>query len=99
MFFSDTVKLRAVVKSVDSDGYETVSVTETVAFADVKTATRAEFYAANANDINITIVFGIHTEDFANQTEVEYNSKIYDVVRSYAKGLGIIELNCSDRKV
>lgn len=99
MYFSDEIKLRAITASKDADGYITQTVAETAAFANIKSATRAEFYSANANDIDITIVFEVHVEDYSSQKEVEYNSKIYEVVRTYQKGLGIIELNCSDKAV
>jgi SPP1 family predicted phage head-tail adaptor len=99
MFFSDEIKLRAVAKGVDSEGYPTESNTDTAVFADITSATRSEFYSANANDIDITKVFNVHAEDYDGQRQVVYESKTYDVVRVYEKGLGVVELNCSDRGV
>ena len=43
MFFSDRVELRAVVYGTDADGYTTTTTTDTEAWADVRSATRAEF--------------------------------------------------------
>lgn len=99
MYFSDKIKLRAVVSGKDADGYPTQTNTDTEVWANVKSATRAEFYAANANGIDVSLMFEIHTEDWSNQTQVVYDSKTYDVVRSYQKGLGIVELTCSDKAV
>lgn len=99
MFFSDKITLRAVVKAVDSSGYPTQTNTDTEVWANVRSATRAEFYAANANGIDVSMMFDVHTEDWNNQTQVVYDSKTYDIVRAYQKGLGIVELTCSDKKV
>ena len=97
MLFSDKIKLRTVVDGVDSGGYPTQTTTDTEVWANVKSATRAEFYAANANGIDVTQMFEVHTEDWSNQTQVVYDSKAYDVVRAYQNGLGVVELTCSDR--
>lgn len=97
MYFSDKITLRAVVSGVDADGYPTQTNTDTEVFANVKSATRAEFYAANANGIQVTQMFEIHAEDWGNQTQVVYATKTYDILRSYAKGLGIVELTCTDK--
>ena len=97
MLFSDKITLRAVVSSVDASGYPTQTNTDTEVWANVKSATRAEFYAANANEIDVSMMFDVHTEDWSNQTQVIYGSKAYDIVRAYQKGLGVVELTCSDR--
>lgn len=99
MFFSDRIKLRAVVNSVDSNGYPTQTNTDTEVWANVKSATRAEFYAANANGIDVSVMFEVHAEDWGNQAQVVYGTKTYDVIRAYQKGLGVVELTCSDKAV
>ncbi|MPM97517.1 hypothetical protein SDC9_144690 [bioreactor metagenome] len=45
------------------------------------------------------MMFEVHTEDWNNQTQVLYDSKTYDVIRAYQKGMGIVELTCSDKAV
>jgi len=99
MLFSDRIKLRAVVAGKDADGYATKQTTDTEVWANVKSATRAEFYAANANGINVSMMFEVHVEDWNDQTQVVYGTKVYDVVRAYQKGLGVVELTCSDKAV
>ena len=99
MYFSDIIKLRSIAHSTDSDGYPTQTPTSETTWANVKSAKRSEFYAANANGIDVSIVFEVHLEDFSDQTEVEYNTKIYDVQRTYKTGLGTVELTCSDKAV
>ena len=92
--FSDKVTLRAVVHGVDGNGYPTQINTDTEVWANVKSATRSEFYAANANGIDVSFMIAIHPEDWGEQTQVVYNSKVYDIVRAYRKGYGTVELTC-----
>lgn len=99
MYFSDSIKLRSVVKTIDSSGYHVSANTDTTVFANRKSVARSEFYAAQANKINITQVFEVHAEDWGSQTQVVDGTKVYDIVRAYQKGIGIVELNCSDAAV
>jgi len=100
MYFSDRITLRTETTTQDSDGYSTVATTTDVdVWADVLSVTRTEFYAANANGINAAIEFDVHAEDYANQRKVVYNSQVYEVIRTYAKGLGKIAIICSDKAV
>ena len=100
MFFSDIITLRDVSVTRDSDGYISTETNSDInVWANVKNVFRSEFYAANANKINAVIAFEVHAEDYANQKRVVYNSDLYYVIRAYQKGLGIVELNCSDKAV
>ena len=99
MFFSDKIKLRTITEGVDADGYPNHSTSDSEVWANVKSASRAEFYSANANNLDVTIAFDVHEEDWNDATQVVYNDNVYDIVRSYAVGLGTVELNCSDRGV
>lgn len=99
MYFSDIITLRAIAHDADTDGYSTDTNTGTNVFANVKSVGRNEFYGAMANGIKVDILFEIHVEDWGNQTQVEYSSKVYDILKSYQKGLGIVELTCTDKAV
>jgi SPP1 family predicted phage head-tail adaptor len=99
MYFSDKITLRTVTIGADADGYPTVTNTDTEVWANVKSVTRAEFYAANAQSIEISQIFEVHVDDWDDQTDVVYDGKAYDIVRTYQSGLGIIELVCSDKAV
>ncbi len=99
MYFSDSITLRAVTVGIDTSGYTTETNTDTAVWADVRSVTRSEFYAANANGIDASIAFEVNAEDWGNQTQVVYGTKTYDIIRAYQKGLGIVELTCSDKAV
>lgn len=99
MYFSDKITLKSVTHSTDADGYPTTTTTTKEVWANKKSVTRSEFYAANANGINATIAFEVNAEDYNGQRLVTYNDKEYDVVRAYQKGEGVFELTCSDKAV
>ena len=99
MYFSDRITLRSATITTDADAYKVVTNTDVAVWANKKSATRSEFYAAQANKINISQVFEVHAEDYDNQTFIVDGSKVYKIERTYQKGEGIIELNCSDAKV
>ena len=98
MFFSDQITLRSVIYTKDADSYPIEVPTDTVVWANRKSVTRSEFYASNQAGINMTIAFDIHSEDWNNQTQLLDGTKVYKIERSYQKGLGIVELNCSDMR-
>lgn len=100
MYFSDRITLRHVLVDTDDDGYKIETYQDTEVWADKKSVTRSEFYAANANGINIAAVFVVHSEDYQNQTDIiELDGKRYEVIRAYQKGIGSVELMCSDKAV
>lgn len=83
--------------TVNSVGIPVLSETKTTVWADRLSAKRAEHYSANAAGIRVDIVFSINADDYSGQTEVEWNSAKYSVVRSYAAGRGRVELTCALR--
>lgn len=99
MYFSDKITLRKETVTLDEYGDSAYTYTDTTVFADVKSVTRSEFYSASMAGIKIDIVFAVHAEDFNNQTIVTYGSAQYNIVRTYKKGEGTVELNCAVREV
>ena len=98
MYFSDQITLRAITRNTLDDYGEAIEIrTDTVVWANVQSVKRSEFYAANTNGIDATMAFEVHVEDWNNQEEILYGGKTYVVVRSYQKGLGTVELTCSDK--
>jgi len=85
------------VTSVNSVGIPVLTETKTTVWADKLSVKRAEHYAANAAGIRVDIVFSVNADDYTGQTEVEWNSTKYNVVRSYAVGRGRVELTCALR--
>lgn len=96
MYFSDRITLCAVTSTTDADGYPVNTNVDTAVWADVKSATRSEFYEGMKAGVAISLSFAVHVEDWGNQTQVVYGGKTYDIVRAYQKGMGVVELNCAE---
>lgn len=99
MYFSDRITLRTETVTQDDYGSPVVTYTNTDVWANRKSVKRAEFYAANANGIDLTVTFEVHVEDYSGQKNILFEGKEYVVVRTYQTGDGKIELSCSDKKV
>lgn len=97
MRMDEQLVLVDTVTSVNDVGIPVLTETKTTVWADKLSAKRAEYYAANAAGIRVDIVFSVNADDYTGQTEVEWNSTKYNVVRSYAVGRGRVELTCALR--
>ena len=97
MRMDEQLVLVDTVTSVNDVGIPVLTETKTTVWADKLSAKRAEYYAANAAGIRVDIVFSVNADDYTGQTEVEWNSEKYNVVRSYASGRGRVELTCALR--
>ncbi len=97
---NEIVTLKKVAFKKDADGY-TVGKTksESFVFAEKKSVTRSEFYAAMQAGVTATAVFVITALDYNNETEIEHNGKQYTVIRTYQPPGNDIELVCSDKDV
>jgi len=100
--WSDEVTLIKVEKEPDGEGYtrETETGRRTV-YANRKSATRTEFYAAKQAGANIAIVFEVMGADYEDERKLEYTNpktgttKRYRVERDYTADGEKYELNCS----
>lgn len=99
MYFSDKITLRTESITYDDYGAPVTSYTGVDVWANKKSVKRSEFYAANANGIDLTVTFEVHTEDYDGQKNILFDGKEYVVVRTYQEGEGTVELVCSDKKV
>lgn len=97
--WKDVITLRTETIGQDADGYPVTTFEDVEVWANRKSVARTEFYASNANGIDLKYVFEIRSEDYNEQKYVIYESKHYEVVRAYQKGEGTIELSCSDKAV
>ena len=97
MRMDEQLVLIDTVTTVNDVGIPVLTETKTTVWADKLSAKRSEHYAANAAGIRVDIVFSVNADDYDGQTEVEWNSTKYNVVRSYQAGRGRVELTCALR--
>jgi SPP1 family predicted phage head-tail adaptor len=93
LYFSDRITLRAVTSTLTNGIYVDAN-TDTEVWADKRSVKRQEFYSALAAGRSADIVFGVHADDYSNQSVVVYNNLIYKVLRSYQTSPDEIELTC-----
>lgn len=98
---NEIVKLVKLSPERDSDGYvisQTVVSSKEV-FAKTKSVTRTEFYSAMHAGISAEIAFVVNDSEYDGENAVEYNGKMYHVIRTYSANTLDIELMCSDKAV
>lgn len=100
MYFSERVVLRKPLGYItDEEGFQTVTEwLERTVWADRKSPTRSEFYAANQVGIDLTDTFVVHVEDYQNETQLIWQNDLYTIVRAYERG-SIVELSCKTKDV
>lgn len=83
----------------DENGYQYVSEwSERTVWADRKSPTRSEFYAANQVGIDLTDTFAVHVEDYHDETQLVWHGDAYSIVRAYERG-DVVELSCKTKDV
>ena len=60
----------------------------------IKSVTRNEFYSAAQAGLRPSIVFVVHSYEYNGETEVEFESAKYKVIRTYAASFEEMELTC-----
>lgn len=96
---ADLLYLVKTTITQDENGYPVPTETERMVFAERKSATRAEFYAASAAGISISHVFRMHAAEYEGETVVKYDGRRYAVVRAYQPSVYFVELSVSDESV
>lgn len=64
-------------------------------FCNEKGVKRNEFYQAHAQGIKAELCLEVKTMDFANESHVQFNGKMYRIVRTYPVKNECIELICT----
>ena len=97
MGWSDLITLRKTEISYDSNGFKQTKVKDKTVYANKKSVTRSEFWAAHSNGVSADAVFEIYGFEYDDNSEIIYNKDIYDVIRVYETNNDFIELTCSRR--
>ena len=97
--WKDIITLRTEIIGQVADGYQATTYIDVEVYANKKSVTRAEFYPAYAVGIEAKIAFEVRSEDYGGQKDILHEGKAYEVIRSFQKGEGTVELTCSDKAV
>lgn len=96
MYWRDEAVLVREEKTVNDNGYKDITTTRREVFANKKTATRSEFYTAKQAGDKIALVLEVRGADYQEETLVEYEGRLYEVVRAYTESGETYELNCKE---
>lgn len=92
--YNDVIKLISTTETIDDAGDIVITPSEREIFCSVKSIGQTEFYQAQALGLKPEIKFVIaNAEDYEGEKTLKYNSKIYEVVRTYKKGEEL-EITC-----
>lgn len=96
MLWRDTLDLVTTTQSQNSFGeYVDGTPSKRTVFANKKSIRQSEFYQAHAQGIRPEVMFEVRVIDYADETRLEYDSKVYFIVRTYSKNDETLELICS----
>ena len=94
MFFREIIDLVNITKVTNDYGDIVESETLTQVFADKQSIRQSEFYQAFATGLRPELMFVIREVDYNNQPRIKYNSKYYNIIRTYGKDGELLELIC-----
>lgn len=64
-------------------------------FAEKKSVRQSEFYQAAATGLKPEVTFNIWNQEYNGESQLEYDEKIYTIIRVFQKNNKEVELICS----
>lgn len=93
-------KIRLIHEEITQDEYgqevETESASEI--YANVQSASAAEFFQGYQNGMKPALTFLILSAEYDGQRIVEYDSSRYAVYRTYKRDIDHLELHCEEQE-
>jgi SPP1 family predicted phage head-tail adaptor len=95
MLFRDVVDLITISNSENGIGDTIETETSRQVFANKKSIRQSEFYQAAMTDLRPELMFEVRTVEYEGEPKLNYDSKTYNIIRTYSKNGEITELICS----
>lgn len=95
MLFRDVLDLVSIAYTINDIGNSAEVETKKTVFCDKQSIRQSEFYQAQASGLKPELMFVVRTIDYNNEQCLEYNSKKYNIIRTYDKNGELTELVCS----
>lgn len=95
MLWRDTVNLLAVTLTENSIGDTVESTSSRTVYANKKSIRQSEFYQAMAHNLKPELMFEVKSIDYQGEVKLVYNSKTYQIIRTYDKNGETTELVCT----
>ena len=91
------INLVSTVKSTNAIGDKTETEIKTGVFASKESIRQSEFYQSMSTGLRPEIMFVIWNCEYSGETKLEYDSKSYNIIRTYnsKKDARFLELICN----
>jgi SPP1 family predicted phage head-tail adaptor len=101
MNYKDVINLyiESKIKNEANGNIETSLTLCKKIYANKKSIRQSEFYQARASGLQAEIMFEVFLHDYSDEKVVEYNTKKYNVVRTFQKAEDKLELICMSIEV
>jgi SPP1 family predicted phage head-tail adaptor len=97
MMWRDICELVSLIDTPDGYGGHTTAELVRTVFCNQKSVRSTEFYQAHAVGLKPEITLVVRKMDYNDEAHVRFESKLYDVLRTYSKNGELIELVCAKR--
>lgn len=94
MLFKDIINLVSVTTTENDMGDIIEVETKREVFADKKSIRQNEFYQAQATGLRPELMFVVRSIEYEQEPKLEYNSKMFNIIRAYDKDGELMELVC-----
>jgi len=94
MLWRDVVDLTEITTTIDAVGDSVEVETKVTVYCNKKSIRQSEFYQAMAIGLKPELMFEIRIMDYTGQEWLYYDSKKYQIIRTFTKNDEIIELVC-----
>ena len=94
MLFKDIINLVSVTTGENDMGDIIEAETKRQVFADKKSIRQNEFYQAQATGLRPELMFIVRSIEYEQEPKLEYNSKMFTIIRAYDKDGELTELVC-----
>lgn len=95
MLFKDVIELISITCTENDIGDTVETPNGREVYANKKSIRQNEFYQAAATGFKPELMFEVRTVEYEGERKLEYDSKQYNIIRSYDKNGEITELICS----
>ena len=94
MLFRDVLKLISIAYATSAIGDIIETRTEKEVFANKKSIRQSEHYQAMATGLKPEAMFEVRLIDYSDEERLQYDSKDYNIIRTFSKNQEIVELIC-----
>lgn len=94
-FMTPIYFIKDVIHNTDAAGDTYDEIIKRKVLASLGSITQSEFYQAHQSGLRPELKLEVRSIEYYNELTLEYNGENYNVLRTYDRQNGIVELTCS----